>query len=352
MSEDQQKQPESVDDQTQTPLTPDEAGQSGTEVEKISKTAEPPDDRDQPFLKAQSIKVLRGTIDLLEGIVERLETEPVRELTPPSMAPSTTSQLASISDTTTAVLEPEPVSSVEEAMFADAATVAPESVTDKPIEELVSKPTKANLLDRLLPSFRSLQGFWDTVLAKVRSLLPGAWNQKWSDWGLTSAIAGIVVLILLTTVVLLPKTPAQVAKAPPNTIDAPPELKAPEPPQPVEVAPPPMPELPELTPEQGLIAAIQNQVAEVTERYGNGLIQSIEANFPGSRLVVKVSDGWYNLKPAQQDKLADEVLRRSNELDFSKLEITDPEGTLLARSPVVGSNMVILKRQELAALSK
>jgi hypothetical protein len=56
-----------------------------------------------------------------------------------------------------------------------------------------------------------------------------------------------------------------------------------------------------------------------------------------------------NLKESQQDKLADEILRRSNELDFSKLEITDLKGTLLARSPVVGPNMVILKRQELAA---
>jgi len=137
-----------------------------------------------------------------------------------------------------------------------------------------------------------------------------------------------------------------VAKAPPNTINAPPELKAPEQPQPVEVEPPPTPEL---TPEQSLISAIQNQVAEVTQQYGNGLIRSIEANFLASRLIVKVNNGWYDLKESQQNKLADEILRRSKGLDFSKLEITDLNGTLLARSPVVGPNMVILKRQELAA---
>jgi hypothetical protein len=139
-----------------------------------------------------------------------------------------------------------------------------------------------------------------------------------------------------------------VAKAPPNSIDAPPELKAPQPPQPVEVVQPPQPEL---TPEQSLVAAIQQQVAEITERYGNGLIQSIDANFLASRLMVKVSDRWYSLKESQQNKLADEILRRSRELDFSRLEITDLEGTLVARTPVVGSNMVILKRQELAAKS-
>jgi hypothetical protein len=136
-----------------------------------------------------------------------------------------------------------------------------------------------------------------------------------------------------------------VAKAPPNTIDAPPELKAPKPAQPVEVIPPPEPEL---TPEQSLVASIQQQVAEITDRYGNGLIQSIEANFMASRLMVKVSDRWYELKESQQNKLADEILRRSREMDFSKLEITDIQGTLVARNPVVGSNMVILKRQELA----
>jgi hypothetical protein len=144
-------------------------------------------------------------------------------------------------------------------------------------------------------------------------------------------------------VAVLPETPTQLAKAPPNSIEAPPKLEAPKPPQPVEVEPPPASEL---TPEQSLVAAIQSQVADITEQYGRGLIQAVEANFLKSRLLVKVSDGWYNLAEPDQNKLADQMLRRSNELDFSKLEITDLDGTLLARSPVVGSNMVILKRLE------
>jgi len=37
----------------------------------------------------------------------------------------------------------------------------------------------------------------------------------------------------------------------------------------------------ELTPEN-LIASIENQVAEITDRYADGLIQSIQANFQGS----------------------------------------------------------------------
>lgn len=290
------------------------------EPEATSKTAPATKTRPPSFLKAQSINALRGTIGLLEGIVEKLEAQPVREI-PPSV--------------TTASSEPMLQDSPAESILQDSPTVTPIPVATKP-----------KLLDRILPSFGKVESFWDATLAKIRLLLPSTWSEKLSDWMLTGAIALVVVLLLVTTAALLPETEAQVAKAPPNSIEAPPELKAPEPPQPVEVEPPPAPEL---TPEQSLIAGIQNQVAEITSKYGNGLIQSIDANFEDSRLVVKVGDGWYALKESGQNKLADEVLRRANELDFSKLQIVDPKGTLLARNPVVGPNMVILKRQELAA---
>jgi hypothetical protein len=348
MSDEQQKQPEAADDPTPTPPTPAAAGQP--ETRDVNQTRQPSRKQEQPFLKAQGIKVLRGTINLLEGVVEKLEEEPVTQLPPPAKPPVTTAVSKPVVDTTIATPEPEAVSRVAEpvleAPVSDTPTVTPKPATKKPATDLAPQPKKPKLFDRLLPSFNKVQAFWDATLAKVRSLLPQAWNQKLSDWALTGAIAGIIVLILVTTAAILPDTPAQVAKAPPNSIDAPPELKAPEKPKPVE--PEPLP-TPELTPEQSLIVSIQQQVAQITDRYGSGLIRSIEANFLGSRLIVKVSDGWYDLNESQQNKLADEMLRRSRELDFSKLEITDLKGSLLARSPVVGPNMVILKRQELAA---
>lgn len=374
MSDDQQKQPESVSSKSQTPPTPASAGKTGKGLEQMSRTTKPTGNLAQRLVKTQSVKILRGTIGILEGIVETLEAEPVNNLTPTAMPPTTTLVSPSrsdrtitpepsissvvepvvstpISDTPVATPEP-PISSVVEPVVStptsDTSTVTPKPTAEELASRQVSQPTKPKLIDRLLPSFNRVQAFWDATLQKVRSLLPQAWNEKLSDWGLTGAIAGIVVVLLLTTVALLPETPTQEAKAPPNTIQAPPELKAPDKPQPVEAVPPPVPEL---TPEQNLIASIQNQVAEITDQYGNGLIKAIQANFPGSRLVVKVTDGWYDLKEPQQNKLANDILRRSQELDFSKLEITDIEGTLLARSPVVGANMVILKRQQLAAKS-
>ena len=412
MSDDQRKQPQSKSSPPQTLPISSATGQA------TGKTVGRTENQKKPFLKGQTLKVLRGTIGLLEGVVQKLEAEPVREIPSQATSPAITtvstpvsptvipetesvspaSELiaddiptvtpevvvsdtptvtpeAVVSDTpsvTPEVVVPDTPTATPEAVVSDTPTVTPEAVvsdtpsvtpevvgsdtptvtpevlTQESVSEQVTQAAPTRLLDRILPSFDKLQAFWDGTLRKVRSLLPAAWNQKLSDWALTSAIAGIVVIIMVATAALLPETPAQVAKAPPNTIDAPPELKAPKPAQPVEVIPPPQPEL---TPEQSLVASIQQQVAEITDRYGNGMIQSIEANFMASRLMVKVSDRWYELKESQQNKLADEILRRSRELDFSKLEITDLQGTLVARNPVVGSNMVILKRQELAVNS-
>lgn len=289
------------EDQTNQPNIPNPAPKKVT----------PPPIR-QSFLKAQSIKILRGTIRLLEGTVEKLE-EP----------PTATSQI------TTA---------------------------------------KPSLLERFL-------SLWNGVIGIIRSFLPTSLNQKLSDTALSGAIAVVLVLLLWTTTTLISGKPTEVAEVPPAAtpvpeqisspeptpvpvapvpeptpppanIDTPPELKAPEAPQAVEIAPPPPPVL---TPEQKLIASIQDQVAQTTTQYANGLIGSIQANFPASLLVVQVSDAWYDLNLSKQDNLAGEMLQRAKELDFSKLEISDSQGTLLARSPVVGDKMVILKRRVLAA---
>lgn len=111
-----------------------------------------------------------------------------------------------------------------------------------------------------------------------------------------------------------------------------------QPPQVAKQTPPPMPR-----PQQTLIAAIQNEVASLASAYAEGLITSVEADFRGSRLIVQMSDDWYPLQYSQKQKIANEILQRSQKLDFRKLEITDLERNDLARSPVVGQNMVIIK---------
>jgi hypothetical protein len=296
--------------------------QSQQRVERVTQ----PSKRVQPVWKSFIIGILRGTIAILETTVNKLETE-------------------------------SPVGSGE---------------------------TRSGGLSR----------GWSAVLGRIRSLLPENLSTKFSDTALTGVIAGIAVIVLWATSSILSGKPTEVATVPP-TQEAPPATIAPPPvaeetptPQPEEALPPiaeevpspqteetptPQPEetpppvaeevtpqaeetpLPEptptptpeivLTPEQTLIAAIENQVAEISDRFGSGLIKSIQANFRSSNLTIKISQDWYNLKQGQQDKLAADILQRAKDLDFSHLEILDSRGRLVARNPVVGTEMIIFQRQ-------
>ncbi|HEY9897200.1 MAG TPA: hypothetical protein V6D34_17605 [Candidatus Sericytochromatia bacterium] len=288
-----------------------------------------------PLLKQQSIKTLRGTIDLLETAVERLEAEP----TPPKRKA--------------------PAPAISE-------NVLPPS--SKPnTGKLAPTLSTGGLWEKFQMAWRSLWRSWRSVLRPLRKRLPVSVNRNFSDPALTGTIAGLIAIVVWTTgtlfdrpqptVVSTPSTPPPVvAVSPsptpeptPSPTPIPPLVQAPEAPEPIEISPAPSKPLPpspplKLTPEQTLIARIQDQVAAISNRYANGLVQSVQANFRGSRLIVNISDDWYNLSQAQQDKLAGELLRRSQDLDFLKLEMVDGAGTLLARSPIVGIEMIILKR--------
>lgn len=207
---------------------------------------------------------------------------------------------------------------------------------------------------------------------------------------LTGIIAFVAVIVVWTTSSLNSKPPSQVATVPPET---PPVTVTPEPtptplveetplptieetpvaetakepqveetpiavetPQPeieqtpvAEETPEPTPTLtPQfipLTPEQTLIAAIENKVSQVSNNTFSGIVKSIKANFRSSSLIVTISDDWYTLKKSQQDKLAAEMFQRSQELDFTHLEIFDSQDKLVARNPVIGNEMIIFQRQ-------
>lgn len=276
----------------------------------------------QPAWKSAIIQILRGTIGVLETTVEKLETAP-----PPG------------TETTPGF-------------------------------------------------FQKLALGWSATLGKIRSLLPANLSRKLSDTALTGIIAGIAVILVWTTSSVFSSKPTEVAtvppteEAPPATITTPPEIAVPPTPPAVEETPPPVEEItppaveetpppveeippsveetpppePEptptptviLTPEQTLIAAIENQVAEISDRFAPGLIQSIQANFRSSSLAVIISNEWYNLKQAQQEKLLAQMLQRAKEMDFTHLDIIDSQGRLVARNPVVGTDMIIFQRRAIS----
>lgn len=268
--------------------TEPEASQSPPTRRRRIPPEQPPLRTFQPFWKAQTIKLLRGTIGLLQGAVVKLETPP---------------------------------------------------------------PAKT----------QEIPNFWSGLLGKIRSLLPANLSAKLSNRVLTGIIAGItLVLIFASTTVLtskstevtpLPPVAEVPAPTPTPIITTSPETAVPEPQPAEEIVPPaPMPTptptpAVELTPEQRLIAGIENQVAEISDRFASGLIKSIQANFRTSNLTVKISDDWHTLEKSEQAQLLAEILQRSQQLDFSHLEIIDSQDRLIARNPVVGSEMIIFQSQ-------
>ncbi|MCY7321558.1 MAG: hypothetical protein LH660_07100 [Phormidesmis sp. CAN_BIN36] len=304
-----------------------------------------------PWLRSVSVQILRTTVQTLEGTITKLEADTSTGATLP-ISPKLQTQVRSL------------------------------------WEHLVP------LLKKFWQWFVPL---WEKLLTQIRTRLPENLSQKLNDRALSSIVASLLVVLLWTTSNLFaskPPTKVAIAPQPVKTIPVskpaskpiqpefdspapqpiPSELTAPEPEkpaptiaeipaEPIAPSPPvveepapaiveptpeleePAPPVVELTPAQKLIASIQDQVVAVTDPYSTGLIQTIKPNFNRSRLSVLVGTDWYGLSRSQQDKLGDELLKRAQELDFSQLEITDAQGKLLARSPVVGSTMVILKRK-------
>lgn len=98
-----------------------------------------------------------------------------------------------------------------------------------------------------------------------------------------------------------------------------------------------------LTPEQTLIVAVKSKISKLTQDYPTELINSAKINLPQNRLLVKVTDQWYELDESRQNKVANEMLKRSRQLSFNKLELMDNTGTLVARNPVIGEKIIILE---------
>jgi hypothetical protein len=160
--------------------------------------------------------------------------------------------------------------------------------------------------------------------------LPEGWN-KLPDWTITTVAVALLVFVLWITTLLLPsKAPA---KAPTPAGDRP-SISAPAQPQPDRVL------------DATQIAQIQEQLTATTDTYAEELIQSVQASSSGNQLTVKLSDAWYTLGTTRQDNLANELLKRSRQLDFSALKLVDVDNEVIARSPVVGSKMVIYSRTQ------
>lgn len=363
-------------------------------------------DSEERLSQSEVIEQLQKTITQLNNLVSKLNTESVENL-PSKVAVDSwvviTDRLIESVESTSVISE-EPII---EPTFTEVppepskpeipVTVIPEPpvtitppIPPKPPQKKVSQPkppqrvTKEDNegIDKLLPSFNRLQSWWDNVLDTIRAFLPTSVSNKLSDWVLTGILTGSLVVILLTSVSLLnpspktevselpkiiledlpPETSVEVTteeptlepieppveeKAPeielepsPESISTPSELTTPEPPKPVVIEPP---EPVVFTPEQNLVASIQGEINSLTQKFPEGLVSSLQANFVDSLLIVFVSPDWNQLSESKQLELADSVWKRSQQLDFKKIEIKDSDKEIVARSPVVGDQIILVK---------
>lgn len=341
MSQEQPKQPQTKQ-QTPTPSTP----KSNSGFQKVLVNVEQIWKQVQPVVVNVGTKSLGAVNKLIEGGMNKLGNQP------PAAPKAPVDTLPSA-----ATLPPETAKSGETPTVV---TVTPTPVAPQPsTRKSQPKPQTESVWQRLFVLVMTFLVWYRNAVGKVRTRLPQSVNQKLpNDTILSGALAALFIFLFWFTSVLSPGKPPEVVKISPSNlptpelttpgealvapeITAPPELIAPSQSEPVEIIPPPPPVL---TPEQSLIAAIQKQVSEIVSSYAGGLIQSIQANFQASLLTVKVTDDWYGFDAAKQDRVAADMWSRAEEFDFTKLLITDGEGKLLARNPVVGSNMVILKR--------
>jgi len=99
-----------------------------------------------------------------------------------------------------------------------------------------------------------------------------------------------------------------------------------------------------LTPEQTFLAGIKQSISSYNSQLHDELIASVKVDFERSFLQVKLEPLWYELSDVQQDRLADDIWRHAKDMAFAKIELADGDGATLARSPVVGKDMVILQR--------
>ncbi len=282
----------------------------------------------------------------------------------------------------------------------------PQSQSNPELEDSYSEDREPFLGQTINPSptpsvLEKLQSIWNGALVKIRSLLPENIAAKLSDRALTGIVIAIAFLVVgisvntfspkskaIATVPtpeqssdsqITPKTESvksiappqqQIAQSPVLTEQSKSELKNTSSQTPK--APSSLPQektsansdkkqtiekkqqsTPVLTLEHKLFAIIENQITEAIaslhedteiETFSSNPIDAVRVDFASSTLTLKISDDWYSLTHPDQDQLAAEILERSKELDFVHLEITDSESKLIARNPVVGSKMIILKR--------
>ncbi|MBE7383089.1 MAG: hypothetical protein F6J95_016955 [Leptolyngbya sp. SIO1E4] len=230
---------------------------------------------------------------------------------------------------------------------------------EDPVESPSPQPSATSTQEALAwlrPLWRQGVAAWQRLLAGIRTRIPAA--AKLSNRALSAILIG--GLVLLITILNSGRQPSVAIEGPEEpTPPVSPRVDSEPEGQPsladdlsTDTAPPATPALPppssdELDPaERDRIADIQTQLIDGSLSYGQGLVESVQADFKRNRLTINLSSGWYRLSDYEQEELADTLMQRSTQMAFEDLQLRSPAGDLLARSPVIGDAIVILQREK------
>jgi hypothetical protein len=196
-------------------------------------------------------------------------------------------------------------------------------------------PTAPNRVGRSIqPSRRYATGFWANTLYQFRRILPAPIRQL-SDAILTAILVAIVTVSIWTIDgFFVPGVEPSVANPPTAPIASQPSA--------------PTSEQPQVSPEQAFIDAIQSQLSELTSEYPDDIVESLSVDTARDRSIVRLNPIWYSMTEDRQNRLTDRMWSQAQANHFSKLEIQDSQGIAIARSPVVGHQMIILQRHQIS----
>jgi len=211
-------------------------------------------------------------------------------------------------------------------------------------------------LGRLTPWLQRCATLWWQAMGWLQQRLPGNLRDRTNRTTL-SAIALVALLLLVwlnplswfqppqhpsrprpqaTSSILVQPRPSPVATPQPTSI----------PPTPITTPPPspiPTPTVPVFPTSD--TATVRQQLLATCDRYSNALDPTLTLNPSEQRLELMLARGWYDLSPATQDQLAQTLWQQTHDLGYRTVVITDTQGELLVRDPIVGENAIVVRRK-------
>jgi hypothetical protein len=96
------------------------------------------------------------------------------------------------------------------------------------------------------------------------------------------------------------------------------------------------------------LAEVQTQLSGAVANVDPDLIASVRSLESNHRLQATLGEKWFGLSVPAQNQVAQALWEKSQTLKFETFELRDDLGDLVARSPVVGSKVIVLKRKDLS----